>query len=52
MSPETIRANALECLKLAQQTTGAEHKSLLLTLAHSWADLANAADRFQEYADL
>jgi hypothetical protein len=51
MSPKTIRGHALECMHLAQNTTDPELRSLLLTMAHSWAELGNAADRFQEYHD-
>jgi hypothetical protein len=47
MGPETIRSRALECLWLAQNASDPEQKSLLLTMAHSWADLANSVERFQ-----
>ena len=47
MSPETIRSRALECLWLSQNSTDPEQKSLLLTMAHSWADLANSVERLQ-----
>jgi hypothetical protein len=47
MGPETIRNRALECLWLAQNSSDPEQKSLLLTMAHSWADLANSVERFQ-----
>jgi uncharacterized protein (DUF885 family) len=50
MSPKTIRARTLECIHLAQHTENAHHKSLLLDVAHSCADLANALDRFQVFA--
>jgi hypothetical protein len=50
MGPETIRSRALECLWLAQNTSDPEQKSLLLTMAHSWADLANSVERFQVLA--
>ena len=50
MSPKTIRARTLECIHLAQNTKNAHHKSLLLEVAHSCADLANALDRFQIFA--
>ena len=51
MSPETIRHRALECMRLAQDIDDPDHRSLLLDMAHSWADLANAADRFQLMAE-
>jgi hypothetical protein len=47
MGPETIRSRALECLWLAQNASDPEQKSLLLMMAHSWADLANSVERFQ-----
>jgi hypothetical protein len=52
MSPELIRSYALECLCLAHKTQESEHSELLLAMAHTWADLANMADRFQKYSDL
>jgi hypothetical protein len=51
MSPEAIRHRALECMRLAQDTEDLDHRTLLLDMAHSWADLANAADRFQLMAE-
>jgi hypothetical protein len=51
MSPEAIRHRALECMRLAQDTEDPDHRTLLLDMAHSWADLANAADRFQLMAE-
>jgi hypothetical protein len=47
MGPETIRNRALECLWLAQNESDPEQKSLLLTMAHSWADLANSVEKLQ-----
>jgi len=47
MSPETIRNRALECTHLAQTVHDPQHRSVLLNMAHSWADLANTADQFQ-----
>jgi hypothetical protein len=51
MSPETIRRRALECMRLAQDIDDPDHRLLLLDMARSWADLANAADRFQLMAE-
>ena len=51
MSPETIRARALECMQLAQNTEDGHHRSHLLDVGHLCADLANALDRFQLFAD-
>ena len=51
MSPETIRARALECMHLAQSTEDDYHRSHLLDVGHLCADLANALDRFQLFAD-
>jgi hypothetical protein len=51
MSPESIRLYALECMCLAQKAKEPELRSLLSAMAHSWAELANTADRFQEVAD-
>jgi hypothetical protein len=51
MSPEAIRARTLECIHLAQNTKDAHHQSLLLDVAHLCADLANALDRFQLFAE-
>jgi hypothetical protein len=51
MSPETIRPRALECMRLAQNLTESQHRTLLLDLAHCWANLANAMDRYQLFAE-
>jgi hypothetical protein len=51
MSPETIRAHALECMCLALSVNDLKHRSLLLEMAHRWADLANSFDRFQAFAE-
>jgi hypothetical protein len=47
VSPETFRGRALECMRLAQALRASRHRTLLLALAHSWAQLANAAEEFQ-----
>jgi hypothetical protein len=47
VSPETFRSRALECVRLAQALRGSRHRTVLLTLARSWAELANAAEEFQ-----
>jgi hypothetical protein len=51
MNPEAIRARTLECTHLAQNAKNAHHQSLLLDVAHLCADLANALDRFQLFAE-
>jgi hypothetical protein len=51
MGPEKIRDRALECMRLAQGIYALDHRSLLLEMAHRWADLANTADRFQMMAE-
>jgi hypothetical protein len=51
MSPETIRAHALECTYLAQNADDPERRSLLLDIAYLCADLASALDRFQAFAE-
>jgi hypothetical protein len=51
MSPEMIRAHALECTYLAQNAKDPEHQSLLLAIAYLCADLASALDRFQTLAE-
>jgi hypothetical protein len=52
MSPESIRLYALECMCLAQKAKEPGLRSLLLAMAHSWAELANTADQFQEVSEL
>ena len=47
MSPETLRGRALECMRLAQTVRDPRHRTLLLEMAHSWAELANSAERLQ-----
>ena len=47
MSPETFRSRALECVRLAQALRASRHRTVLLALARSWAELANAAEEFQ-----
>jgi hypothetical protein len=47
VSPEIIRSRALECMRLAQNTNDPQHRSVLLSMAHSWAELANSAEQFQ-----
>jgi hypothetical protein len=51
MCPETIRWRAFECMKFAQNTGDPQHRALLLELARSWADLANAVEHYQEFAE-
>jgi hypothetical protein len=52
MAPETIRARALECLQLSQNAKRPQHRALLLDIAYCCADLANALDRFQAFAEV
>ena len=47
VSPETFRSRALECMRLAQALRASRHRTLLLELARSWAELANWAEAFQ-----
>jgi hypothetical protein len=47
VSPETFRGRALECMRLAQALRASRHRTLLLALAQSWAELANSAEEFQ-----
>jgi hypothetical protein len=51
VSPETFRSRALECVRLAQALGASRHRTLLLDLARSWAELANAAEAFQALID-
>ena len=51
MSPETFRSRALECMRLAQAHGASRHRTLLMALARSWAELANAAEEFQALVD-
>jgi hypothetical protein len=51
VSPETFRSRALECVRLAQALGASRHRTLLLDLARSWAELANAAEEFQALVD-
>jgi hypothetical protein len=43
---------ALECTHLAQKVHDPQHRSVLLNMAHSWADLANTAVQFQLLVDV
>jgi len=40
MRPKTFRSAAFECVHLAQKSDEPEHRSLLIDMARSWADLA------------
>ena len=51
MGPKTIRRRALECMQLAQKTAAPQHQALLLEMAHCWANLANAAERFALFVE-
>ena len=51
MGPKTIRRRALECMQLADKAFDPRHRELLLDMAHCWANLANASDRFLLFAD-
>jgi hypothetical protein len=51
MGPKTIRSRALECMQLAQNTAEPRHQAILLDMAHCWANLANAADRFALFVE-
>jgi len=51
MSPETIRRRAIECMQLAKNKGDPPHRALLLDLAHCWANLANAMERYQLFAE-
>lgn len=51
VSPETFRSRALECLRLAQSLGASRHRTLLMELARSWAELANSAEAFQALVD-
>jgi hypothetical protein len=51
VSPETFRSRALECMRLAQALGASRHRTLLLELARSWAELANSAEAFQALVD-
>ena len=47
MRPKAFRSLALECVHLAQKSEDPERRSLLIDMAHCWADLASSAERFQ-----
>ena len=46
MRPKAFRSLALECVHLAQKSADPERRSLLIDMAHCWADLASSAERF------
>ena len=50
-SPELFRSHAVECMRLAQQASDPEHRSLLLVMAQSWAVLAESAEKMQTFLD-
>jgi hypothetical protein len=45
MTAEEYRANAAECLALAQQVANPQHKAKLLQMAQAWNELAEHATR-------
>jgi hypothetical protein len=51
MCPETIRWRAFECMQFAQNSRDPQHRAVLLELARSWAGLANAVERYQQFAE-
>jgi hypothetical protein len=51
MCPDMFRTLALECVQLARRTDNPERRSLLIDMAHSWADLANSAERFEQLVE-
>jgi hypothetical protein len=51
MCPDMFRRLAVECLQLAQKAGDPERRSLLIDMAHSWADLANSAGRFERLVE-
>jgi len=51
MCPETFRSLAVESLQLAQKAGDLGRRSLLIEMAHSWADLANLAERFERLVE-
>ena len=51
MCPDDFRDRAVECMHLAQHAHDPRHRSVLLDMAYSWTDLANAADRFESLAE-
>ena len=50
-SPQLFRSHAVECMRLAQQASDPEHRSLLLVMAQSWAVLAESAEKMQGFLD-
>jgi hypothetical protein len=44
-SAERYRGHAAECVRLAQRSTSAADKALLLEMAKNWIDLAERAIR-------
>jgi hypothetical protein len=50
-SPQMFRSHAVECMRLAQEASDPEHRSLLLVMARSWAVLAESAEKIQVFLD-
>jgi len=46
-----FRSHAVECMRLAQEASDPEHRSLLLVMARSWAVLAESAEKIQVFLD-
>jgi hypothetical protein len=44
-SPIEIRNDAMDCLRMAEETTVQRHKSLFLLMAQAWNMLAQQAER-------
>jgi hypothetical protein len=50
-SPLEIRNDAMDCLRLAEETTVPRHKSLFLLMAQAWNMLAQQAETIGAPAD-
>ena len=50
-SPQLFRSHAVECMRLAQEASDPEHRSLLLVMAQAWAVLAESAEKMQGFLD-
>jgi hypothetical protein len=50
-SPIEIRNDAMDCLRLAEQTKAPRQKSLFLLMAQAWTMLAQQAERIEAPAD-
>jgi hypothetical protein len=51
VSSEMLRSYAQECLRLAEEESGIERKTLLVTMAEAWYRLAKDSERIERHSE-